>query len=86
MCQIQTKVEKKAELTRYCVIDDELFIQSHDRFYKAVFNKICLLFSPKARDADFLLYSAYDTIFPNPFTSVDDVIPGNRNEIMNDCK
>ena len=41
---------------------------------------ISLPFSPKARDGDFNFYSTIDSVFPNPFTSANDLVPSNRLE------
>ena len=35
-------------------------------------------FSPESRNGDFLFYSTFDSVFPNPFTSVNDFIPQSR--------
>ena len=60
------------EYSDYCVAGDELVIKTKDREYKRIY----MPFSQKARDGDFIFYSALnDSILQNPFTSVDDVMP-----------
>ena len=63
------------DIYRYEVVGDELVIDT----FNAGFKRIYLPFSQKARNGDFLFYSATsDTVLPNPFTSVDEFIPANK--------
>ena len=41
-------------------------------------------FMPEARNGDFLFYEAIDSVLPNPFSSIKDMIPSNRLEILTD--
>jgi hypothetical protein len=50
--------------------------------YRQEFLKIDLPFQQKARDGDFLFYTPIDSILPNPFTSVNDLIPKSRLEVL----
>ena len=63
------------KVTRYSVVGDELVVKIG---YGSESKRIYLPFSPKAKDGDFLFYTTTDSVFPNPFTSVNDFIPANN--------
>ena len=62
----------------YCVVGEELIIGIGEEWTKPkYFKKITLPFSQESRNADFWFYTPIDSIFPEPFTSIDDLIPAN---------
>ena len=64
----------------YFVVGDELVFKTSDGI-----KKVDLPFSPKARDGDFLFYSTEShSILQSPLTSVDDLIPANRLQDLNE--
>ena len=54
------------------IVGDELIIETNEG---KTFRKICLPFLAEAKKADFLFYKPTNSVFPNPFTSVTDLIP-----------
>ena len=44
------------------------------------YKKITLPFCQTARDGDFLFYTAFDSVFPNPLASIKDLAPANTLE------
>ena len=42
------------------------------------FYTLALPFSTKAKYGDFLSYTTFDSVFPNPFATAYDLIPANR--------
>ena len=46
------------------------------------FKRFALPFSEKVRNGDFIYYSSTDSVLPNPFTSVNDLIPKSRLETL----
>ena len=61
----------------FSVVGQELIVQSNWSY-----KKIDLPFSQKARQGDFHFYDAIDSVFPNPFTSINDFLPKKRSDVI----
>ena len=68
---------KVKSIFNYTVVGDELIVSSGWNY-----KRISLPFLQKARQGDFLFYDAIDSVLPNPFTSVYDLLPKNRAEVL----
>ena len=62
-------------------MQDDLIIEKNTSIGKQ-YKKIALPLSQNSKNGDFLFYSAMDSILPNPFTSINDLLPTNRLESL----
>ena len=65
------------DIYNFSVAGEELIVQSNWRY-----KRIDLPFSQNARQGDFHFYEAIDSVLPNPFTSINDLLPKKRSDVI----